>query len=182
MAGLTSVFALVDPTDQPPADRLLMTDLKTGGFLTLAIAGVLAAVSTGVLQAGRVIDQRSEYRALSLAGTDERTLDRARLDETLVPLLVAVGVATVGALMLMLPVLGATALANVAVVGQFLLCVLGASALVLAATWTTRAVAHTPSPTAPDADSAGSSPASGDRTADPRPPPSLGDATGAGAP
>ncbi|WP_284292411.1 hypothetical protein [Luteimicrobium album] len=45
--------------------------------------------------------------------------------------------------MLMLPVLGVSAVANVAVVGQFLLCVLGASALVLAATWTTRAVAHT---------------------------------------
>jgi len=142
VAGLTSVFALVDPADQPPADRLMMADLKTGGFLTLAIAGILAAVSTGVLQAGRAIDQRIEYRALRLAGTDERTLDRARLDETLVPLVVAVGVATVGALMLMLPVLGVSAVANVAVVGQFLLCVLGASALVLAATWTTRAVAH----------------------------------------
>ncbi|HWK92407.1 MAG TPA: FtsX-like permease family protein [Luteimicrobium sp.] len=143
VAGLTSVFALIDPADQPPADRLMMADLKTGGFLTLAIAGILAAVSTGVLQAGRVIDQRAEYRALRLAGTDERTLDRARLDETLVPLLVAVGVATLGALMLMVPVLGVTALANVAVVGQFLLCVLAASLLVLAAAWTTRTVAHT---------------------------------------
>ncbi|MGC5167981.1 FtsX-like permease family protein [Luteimicrobium sp. DT211] len=143
VAGLTSIFALIDPSDQAPADRVLLTDLKTGGFLTLAIAGVLAAVSTGVLQAGRVIDQRSEYRALRLAGTDERTLDRARLDETLVPLLVAVGVATIAALMLMLPVLGVTALANVAVVAQFLACVLAASLLVLAAAWTTRRIAHT---------------------------------------
>ena len=142
VAGLTSIFALVDPAGEPPADRLMMADLKTGGFLTLAIAGILAAVSTGVLQAGRVIDQRSEYRALRLAGTDERTLDRARLDETLVPLLVAVGIATAGALMLMLPVLGVTALANVAVVAQFLACVAAASVLVLAASWTTRAIAH----------------------------------------
>ncbi|WP_284292410.1 hypothetical protein [Luteimicrobium album] len=31
VAGLTSVFALVDPADQPSADRLMMADLKTGG-------------------------------------------------------------------------------------------------------------------------------------------------------
>ncbi len=143
VAGLTNIFALLDPGDEPAANRLLLSDLKTGGFLTLAIAGILAAVSTGVLQAGRVIDQRSEYRAMRLAGTDERTLDRARLDETLVPLLVAVGVGTIGALMLMLPVLGITALANVAVVAQFLACVAAASVLVLAASWTTRTIAHT---------------------------------------
>ncbi|MEK8226302.1 hypothetical protein NKG05_09895 [Oerskovia sp. M15] len=56
---MTSIFALIDPgMGADPAEAQFLGDLTTGGFLTLAIAGVLAAVSTGVMQAGRVIDQR----------------------------------------------------------------------------------------------------------------------------
>ncbi len=84
------------------------------------------------MQAGRVIDQRGEYRTLVLAGTDLRTLDRARFRETLVPLAVSVGVATAAVLLFMVPVLGINAFTNASVALQFLLCVLGASALVLA--------------------------------------------------
>ncbi|MNW65530.1 hypothetical protein D3C74_439200 [compost metagenome] len=84
------------------------------------------------MQAGRVIDQRGEYRTLTLAGTDLKTLDKARLRETVIPLVASVGVATTGALMFMAPIVGLNAFANVDVVLQFLLCVAGASALVLA--------------------------------------------------
>ncbi|MBD8078676.1 FtsX-like permease family protein [Cellulosimicrobium arenosum] len=141
IAGLTSIFALLGADAAPnPDEAVFVADLRTGGFLTLAIAGVLAAVSTGVMQAGRVIDQRAEYRTLVLAGTDLRTLDRARFRETLVPLLVSVGVATLGALMFMVPVIGINAFANVDVVVQFLLCVVAASALVLAGAGASRFV------------------------------------------
>ncbi len=141
IAGLTSIFALIDPgTGGNPEEALLMTDLKTGGFLTLAIAGVLAAVSTGVMQAGRVIDQRGEYRTLVLSGTDLRTLDQARFRETLVPLVVSVGVATSAALLFMVPVIGLNAFANTEVVVQFLLCVVAASCLVLAGAGASRFV------------------------------------------
>jgi hypothetical protein len=141
IAGLTSIFALFDPgAGADSAEVQFLTDLKTGGFLTLAISGVLAAVSTGVMQAGRVIDQRGEYRTLVLAGTDLRTLDQARFRETLVPLAVSVGVATVGALMFMVPVIGLNAFANVGVVVQFLLCVAAASGLVLAGAGASRFV------------------------------------------
>ncbi|MBD5785922.1 hypothetical protein IF650_06985 [Cellulosimicrobium terreum] len=141
IAGLTSIFALLGvDADSTPEEMLFTTDLKTGGFLTLAIAGVLAAVSTGVMQAGRVIDQRSEYRTLVLAGTDLRTLDQARFRETLVPLAVSVGISTVGALMFMVPVVGFSAFANAAVVVQFLLCVVAASGLVLAGAGASRFV------------------------------------------
>ena len=133
IAGMTSIFALFDPgMGADPGEAQFLTDLTTGGFLTLAIAGVLAAVSTGVMQAGRVIDQRGEYRTLTLAGTDLKTLDKARLRETVIPLVASVGVATTGALMFMAPIVGLNAFANVDVVVQFLLCVVGASALVLA--------------------------------------------------
>lgn len=132
VAGLASIFALFDPgMASDPAEAQFLVDIKTGGFLTLAIAGVLAAVSTGVMQAGRVIDQRGEYRTLVLAGTDLRTLDRARFRETLVPLAVSVGVATAAVLLFMVPVLGINAFTNASVALQFLLCVLGASGLVL---------------------------------------------------
>ncbi|MCB7135066.1 FtsX-like permease family protein [Cellulosimicrobium marinum] len=141
VAGLTSIFALLDPgVGADPAERQYLTDLSTGGFLTLAIAGVLAAVSTGVMQAGRVVDQRHEYRALVLAGTDLRTLDQARFRETLVPLVASVGVATVAALMFMAPVIGFGAFTNVAVVAQFLACVAAASTLVLAGAGASRFV------------------------------------------
>jgi len=141
IAGLTSVFALVDPgTGADAGEVQLMTDLKTGGFLTLAIAGILAAVSTGVMQAGRVIDQRSEYRTLVLSGTDLRTLDQARFRETLVPLVVSVGVSTVAALLFMVPVIGLNAFSNAEVVLQFLVCVVAASALVLAGAGASRFV------------------------------------------
>ena len=141
IAGLASIFALFDPgMASDPAEAQFLVDIKTGGFLTLAIAGVLAAVSTGVMQAGRVIDQRGEYRTLVLAGTDLRTLDRARFRETLVPLVVSVGVATAAVLLFMVPVLGINAFTNASVALQFLLCVLGASALVLAGAGASRFV------------------------------------------
>lgn len=143
IAGLTSIFALLDPgVGADPQEAQYLQDLTTGGFLTLAIAGVLAAVSTGVMQAGRVIDQRAEQRALVLAGTDLRTLDRARFRETVVPLAVSVGTATLAALMFMVPIIGVTAFANVDVVLRFLLCVAVAAGLVLAGAGASRFVAR----------------------------------------
>ena len=53
-----------------------MRDIAMGGFLTLAFAAVLAAVSSGVMQTGNVYDQADEYRMLALEGTDEATLDK----------------------------------------------------------------------------------------------------------
>lgn len=79
------------------------TDLATGAYLTLAIAGVLAAVSTGVIQSARVIDQRSEYRMLSLAGTDTSVLDKARAAEVRIPLRAGLVVALLSATIFLIP-------------------------------------------------------------------------------
>ncbi|MFR5099423.1 MAG: hypothetical protein ACLTDO_01910 [Bifidobacterium pseudocatenulatum] len=65
-----------DPFDP---SMLYMRDIAMGGFLTLAFAAVLAAVSSGVMQTGNVYDQADEYRMLALEGTDEATLDKARM-------------------------------------------------------------------------------------------------------
>ncbi|MBW9209841.1 hypothetical protein KV100_09230 [Mumia sp. zg.B21] len=144
IAGLTATFSLLDPnTVGRPDEAAFIADLKTGGFLTLAIAGALAAVSTGVMQAGRVIEQREEHRALVLAGTDHRTLDRARTRETIIPLVASVGVATATALMVLVPVVGLQPVAQPSVIAQYLLCVVVASGLVLAGAATSRRVART---------------------------------------
>lgn len=65
---------------------LYMRDIAMGGFPDLAFAAVLAAVSSGVMQTGNVYDQADEYRMLALEGTDEATLDKARMMEVITPL------------------------------------------------------------------------------------------------
>lgn len=133
IAGLASITTLFSSASSgaTPEDAVFLGDIATGGYLTLAIAGLLAAVSTGVMQAGNVIAQRTEYRALSLAGTDLRVLDSARMRETFIPLVVTVGTSAGFALLFMLPVLGAGMLTQVSVVVQFVLSVLAATGLVL---------------------------------------------------
>jgi len=140
IAGMTAAVALFSSAGGDAAQEQLFGDMATGGFLTLAIAGVVAAVSTGVMQAGSVIDRRTEYRALHLAGTDLQVMDRARLRETAVPLAAAVALATGGALVFLLPALGMAVVTSPAVLGQFVLSVLGACALVLLGSLASRRV------------------------------------------
>src|SRR5699024_4283294 len=123
-----------------PEDARLFSDMATGGFLTLTIAGVVAAVSTGVMQAGRVIDRREEYRALRLAGTDLRAPDRARAREAAVPLAAGVTIATGASLIFLLPALGVGVVTSPAVVLQFVVSVAGACALVLLGSLASRGV------------------------------------------
>ncbi|MBA3019865.1 hypothetical protein [Propionicimonas sp.] len=143
IAGLTSLIGLFGGLNSVnEEERVLVVDLTTGGLLTLVIAGVLAAVSTGVMQAGRLIDQRQEYRNLVLAGTDTKTLDRARLRETSIPLLAALGTATVSMLVVMVPVVGTSAFVVPEVVVLFVGSVLGTAALVMSGAWATGFVAR----------------------------------------
>ena len=82
-----------------------------GGFLTLAFAAVLAAVSSGVMQTGNVYDQADEYRMLALEGTDEATLDKARMMEVITPLNTVMAVSLGCSVLLLFPIL-ATSLLN----------------------------------------------------------------------
>lgn len=133
IAGIASVMAVLDTsTTASASDHQYLADLSTGALLTLAIAGVLAAVSTGVMQSGRVIDQRDQYRALALAGTDLAVLDKARMKETLLPLYAAIGTSLVAVGLLLVPALGMSAFAHVDVALRFVGSVLAASLLVVA--------------------------------------------------
>ena len=115
IAGITSVCtflgaggdggaggAAVDPA------TLFVRDIGTGGTLTLVFAAILAAVSSGVMQAGSVVDQADSYRMLILEGVDRATLDRARFIEVLTPLNTVVAVAGGCSMLLMFPLFAAT--------------------------------------------------------------------------
>lgn len=119
-----------------PAD-LVGVDIATGSTLTLVIIAVLAATSTGVVQAARVLDQRGEYHALALAGTDLRTLHAARTREVAIPL--AVTVLLSGAFCLLLFVPFATAIGPLLLL-RFVLAVGVAAVLMLAAVGASRSL------------------------------------------
>ncbi|TGO05405.1 hypothetical protein [Serinibacter arcticus] len=131
IAGITAVASLFGADGGGGEQEVLVRDIGTGGLLTLAIAGIVAGVSTGVMQAGRVIDQRQAYRNLVLAGTDTRVLDAARFRETLIPLLAAAGTAAVSMLVIIAPLLGLSTFAQPQVLVQYVLSVLAAGGLVL---------------------------------------------------
>ena len=143
IAGMTSIGVLMADADSSPENRQFLTDIATGGYLTLAIAGLLAAVSTGVMQAGQVIGQRSQYRALSLAGTDLAVLNAARMKETVIPLVVSVGTTALFSLLFMVPLfrfLGLSPWDSAHVPLQYAASVLAAGALVLAGSAASRSV------------------------------------------
>ncbi|HKX68767.1 MAG TPA: FtsX-like permease family protein [Intrasporangium sp.] len=104
VTGFTTL-ATSEASQQRAADATMARDMSTGAMVTLAIITVIAATSTGVVQAARVLDQRAQYRALSLAGTPLSTLHRARSHEIGLPLAVTVVVSAGFVLVLMLPFL-----------------------------------------------------------------------------
>lgn len=132
VAGLTSIICIFGRFPNLADDeRVFLNDLVTGGLLTLLFAGVLAGVSTGVTQAGRVLDQQLQRRNLVLAGADLRQLGSAGLRETLIPLRAALGTATITSLALMVPLIGVNVLLVPEVIGLFVGSVAVATLLVV---------------------------------------------------
>lgn len=72
-------------TDADPLVAILATDLRTGTYLTLAIAFLVAAASTLLNQASAVLDRRSELRQLANVGVPVGLHDRTRLVEVVTP-------------------------------------------------------------------------------------------------
>lgn len=131
IAGFLTTFATF-PASSSAEDTMLMTALSTGGLLTLGIAAVLAAVGTGVAQTARVIDQAPTLRAQHIAGAEVGQLHRARLAEIAVPVLLSTVLATGTALLVLGAMFGSQS-SNVEGVVQYLLSVLCAYALLIAA-------------------------------------------------
>lgn len=145
VAGLSGFFAATPAADgADPASVTLQHDIGTGSLAVLAIVAVVAATSTGVVQAARVIDQREQYHALALAGTDLAILHAARLREVTLPLGVTVGLGALASLFILVPfggVLGPAVLLRLAAgvaaaCGLTIVAVLASRSLVRDATGT----------------------------------------------
>lgn len=109
IAGFLTLLTVLSGS-QDPAEAAITTALTTGGYLTLGIAAVLAAVSTGVTQTARVLDQAAVYRAQHVAGASVRSLQTARMAEIGLPLALAAVIAGLSAAGLVAPVMsGASA-------------------------------------------------------------------------
>ncbi|MCI1915440.1 MAG: ABC transporter permease [Bifidobacteriaceae bacterium] len=109
IAGMTSVaslFGSMQGAYAEPAEMTLMKDIGTGGLVTLFFAALLAAVSSGVMQAGDIYDQQDEYRMLKLAGADASVLTKARRMEVMTPLRSVVVVSACCSLVVLLPAMG----------------------------------------------------------------------------
>jgi len=130
IAGFLTIVATLGEASSPE-DAMMFTAMTTGGLLTLGIAAVLAAVSTGVSQTARVIDQAPRLRAQHIAGAEVGQLHRARLAEIAVPVGLSSIIATGTALLVLTTVFGAPSDPVAAV--QYLASVLGAYALVILA-------------------------------------------------
>ncbi|WP_058234565.1 FtsX-like permease family protein [Devriesea agamarum] len=130
VAAITAYIGAVAPSGP---DEVMAHDVRTGGYLTLGMATVLAAVSTGVTQAAKVLDSRTQYRAMHISGADLNHLHRARTLETAIPLVLSAVVAAVSSVLLLAPVAGGNAGQALMTAGGYLIAVVASFALVLCA-------------------------------------------------
>ncbi|MCT9078340.1 FtsX-like permease family protein [Streptomyces fulvoviolaceus] len=73
------------------SDRTTTDRIAQASTATLILSFVLATASAGLTAAANVLDRRRVYGLLRLAGTPLRVLDRARLRETVLPLVALAG-------------------------------------------------------------------------------------------
>ncbi|MFJ9241766.1 FtsX-like permease family protein [Streptomyces sp. NPDC101776] len=72
-------------------DTAITDRLAQLGTATLALSFLVATASAGLTAAANVLDRRRTYGLLRLSGTPLKVLDRARVRETVLPLLVLAG-------------------------------------------------------------------------------------------
>ncbi|KAB2347409.1 ABC transporter permease family protein [Actinomadura rudentiformis] len=92
----TALHGVVPGTSPTPpagsgAELYLLADLRTGALTVLVVSFLIAITSAGITGASAVLDRRQTYAMLRLAGTPLEVLDRARRQETLIPLAVMGG-------------------------------------------------------------------------------------------
>ncbi|MEV0636172.1 FtsX-like permease family protein [Streptomyces sp. NPDC050619] len=73
------------------SDRTIIDRVSDVSTATLALSFVVATASAGLTAAANVLDRRRVYGLLRLAGTPLRVLNRARVRETVLPLVVLAG-------------------------------------------------------------------------------------------
>lgn len=91
LAGTVPGHVFTSHADASQSAVVLGRDIRTGVFVVLAVCYLVAIVSAGIMAVSAVLDRRRAYGLLRLAGTPLAVLDRARLQETLIPLAVMGG-------------------------------------------------------------------------------------------
>ncbi|MPY63877.1 FtsX-like permease family protein [Streptomyces spongiae] len=94
LTALTRLRTAVPPYTQETTsaiDDLAAAELRDTGLATLAVGFVVATASAGLTAAANVLDRRRVYNRLRLAGTPLKVLDRARVRESVLPLVVLAG-------------------------------------------------------------------------------------------
>lgn len=84
----------------------IVSSVRTGVTVVLAVVFLTAAVSAAISAIGSVLDRRQTYRLLHLAGTEQRVLDQARRQETVLPLAIIGGASILTGMVLTSPVIG----------------------------------------------------------------------------
>ncbi|HEX2145528.1 MAG TPA: FtsX-like permease family protein, partial [Glycomyces sp.] len=114
LEAVRSAMTAALPGDAPEreVDSSLMSNqivgsVRVGVTVVLAVVFATAAVSAAISAIGSVLDRRRSYRFLHLAGTEQRVLDQARRQETLLPLGLIGGASIVTGMLLTMPVIGA---------------------------------------------------------------------------
>ncbi|NNG40403.1 ABC transporter permease [Flexivirga sp. ID2601S] len=103
VAGVGGSMGSIDSSGMDRSQQLIAQDMRTGSLLTVGIIAVIAATSTCVVQAARVVDRRGELRALSRSGAQGQTLIAAALRETSLPLAITVVLSTGFTMVMMAP-------------------------------------------------------------------------------
>ncbi|NYF12559.1 hypothetical protein HDC34_000853 [Pseudoclavibacter sp. JAI123] len=114
-------------------DLTLMTDLRTGVFLTLFIAFLMLACTVGVSQAAAILDERKLLISLDRTGMPRTVFEKAQRAQVWAPLLLAALGGAGAAVALVLPIVGASLLvAPLAMLTMALCFALGFGAVWLA--------------------------------------------------
>ena len=90
LASFTAMLPLFGNGSDSDQDMVvLLGDMRQGVLLTLSIAFLLTAVSSGLNQAAKILDRIGDARTLSVAGAPRGLLTAIRRREVLVPVVVA---------------------------------------------------------------------------------------------
>lgn len=138
LAVIPVITADASQSNLDATDTIIFGDLMRGAMLTLVLTYLLAAASAGITQAASVIDRRREYALAALAGTPVELLDDVRRRVTIVPMLFCSVGSALTALIMLFPLAGLAAVRAPEGLLTLLACLVGGSAMVVAATETSR--------------------------------------------
>jgi hypothetical protein len=129
LAGSSAVFT---GKDLLSSDDSAVSELRSVALATLAISFLIAAASAGLTAAASVLDRRRIYARLRLTGTPLSVLNKARVRETVIPLVVLAGSVTACGVYLATKLNGAVGAVNSTGMLQLAACTLIGAATVFA--------------------------------------------------